>query len=162
MKNLSTWLLVFFMIMFWAFRVAVAVSAQLLIDFGGITPLNLNLEIVLLFAVLVCIVLIIKRKMIGALLYLIFHGMYFGLDIANTVTRMLESEAEIGMAGADYLNTFISFIGIILPIAVLFDMIVDKSRKLNPKDKKTDWFYTNEEYDRNLDERADKNNYRTM
>ena len=34
--------------------------------------------------------------------------------------------------------------------------------KNNPKDKKTDWFYTNEQYDRQLDERADKNNYRTL
>ena len=34
--------------------------------------------------------------------------------------------------------------------------------KNNPKDKKTDWFYDNEQFDRKLDERADKNNYRTM
>ena len=38
----------------------------------------------------------------------------------------------------------------------------DKNRKAHPKDKKTDWFYKNEQYDRKLDERADKNNYRTM
>ena len=29
------------------------------------------------------------------------------------------------------------------------------------EDKKTVWFYGNKEYDRQLDERADKNNYRT-
>lgn len=28
--------------------------------------------------------------------------------------------------------------------------------------KKTDWFYKNEEFDRKLDDRADKNNYRTL
>ena len=44
----------------------------------------------------------------------------------------------------------------------LFDLIIDKSRKANPKDKKTDWFYKNEQFDRKLDERADKNNYRTL
>ena len=55
-----------------------------------------------------------------------------------------------------------SIIGIILPLAVLIDLLLDKNRKLNPKDKKTDWFYKNEEFDRKLDERADKNNYRTM
>ena len=50
----------------------------------------------------------------------------------------------------------------VLAIAVLLDLLVDKNRKLNPKDKKTDWFYKNEEYDRKLDDRADKNNYRTL
>ena len=44
------------------------------------------------------------------------------------------------------------------PIKVL----LDKNRKNNPKDKKTDWFYQNEEFDRKLDDRADKNNYRTL
>jgi len=29
-------------------------------------------------------------------------------------------------------------------------------------DKQTDWFYKNKEYDRKLDERADKNQYRTL
>ena len=42
------------------------------------------------------------------------------------------------------------------------DLLLDKNRKENPKDKKTDWFYKNEEFDRKLDDRADKNNYRTM
>lgn len=55
-----------------------------------------------------------------------------------------------------------SMLGIILPLAVLIDLVLDKNRKDNPKDKKTDWFYNNEEFDRKLDDRADKNNYRTM
>ena len=29
-------------------------------------------------------------------------------------------------------------------------------------DKKTDWFYKNEQFDRKMDDRADKNNYRTL
>ena len=41
-------------------------------------------------------------------------------------------------------------------------MLLDKNRVNNPKDKKTDWFYKGEQYDRQLDERADKNNYRTL
>ena len=38
MKNFSTWLLVLFMIMFWVFRVIVALMYQLHLDFGGIVP----------------------------------------------------------------------------------------------------------------------------
>jgi len=41
-------------------------------------------------------------------------------------------------------------------------LLLDKGRKANPKDKKTDWFYNNEQFDRKLDERSDKNNYRTL
>ena len=55
-----------------------------------------------------------------------------------------------------------SMLGIILPLAVLIDLLLDKNRKNNPKDKKTDWYYGNEKYDRKMDERADKNNYRTL
>ena len=38
--------------------------------------------------------------------------------------------------------------------------MVNKIRKRDPKDKKTDWFFQNEQYDRKLDDRADKNQYR--
>jgi len=43
---------------------------------------------------------------------------------------------------------------------VLFDLLFDKNRKEHPVDKKTDWFYKNENFDRKLDERADKNHYK--
>lgn len=161
MKNFSTWLLVLFMIGFWIFRILVTLTAELNMDFGGILPLNRGMEIALLFAVLVCIILVVKRKMIGGLLYLLLHGMYFGVDLCNHVNAIIAAEQGVQLAG-NYINTVISFIGIIIPIVVLFDLLVDKSRKLNPKDKKTDWFYKNKDFDRNLDERADKNNYRTM
>jgi hypothetical protein len=159
MKNLSTWLLVMFMVMFWVFRMIVAITYELGIDFGGIVPLNMNLEIILLFVVLLAMVLIIKRKIIGALIYLLGYGMYFGVDLYNNVMLILEGQE---LAIMTYLNTFVSLIGMVIPIAVLFDLLADKNRKAHPVDKKTDWFYKNEDYDRKLDERADKNNYRTL
>ena len=42
----------------------------------------------------------------------------------------------------------------------VMDIFLNKDRKGSTKDKKTDWFYTNEQYDRKLDERADKNQYK--
>ena len=51
---------------------------------------------------------------------------------------------------------------IIIPIAVLIDLLLDKGRMAHPVDKKTDWFYKNEQFDRKMDDRADKNNYRTL
>ena len=159
MKNLSTWLLVMFMAMFWAFRIIVAITYELGIDIGGIVPLNMNLEIILLFVTLLCMLLVIKRKIIGALIYLLSYGMYFGIDLYNNIMLIFEGKE---LAIMTYLNTFISLIGMIIPIAVLFDLLADKNRKVHPVDKKTDWFYKNENFDRKLDERADKNNYRTL
>ena len=49
MKKLSTYLVVMFMIMYWIFRVVVVLMAQLGKDFV-VQPLNMNFEIVLLFA----------------------------------------------------------------------------------------------------------------
>ena len=157
MKNFSTWMLVMFMAMFWAFRVIVAIMPNFGTTLGGIEPMNSQMEIILSFVVLACMVLVVKRKLLGALIYLIGYGMYFGVDIINKIGVIAEG-ADI----STIFNVLISLIGIILPIAVLFDLLLDKGRKANPKDKKTDWFYNNEQFDRKLDERSDKNNYRTL
>lgn len=165
MKNFSTWILVIFMAMFWLFRMVVAFTHEVGENLGGIEPLNQTMEIVLLFIVLVCILLIIKRKIIGALIYLLAYGMYFGNDLVNRITMLTIETREIATSNNDimlYLNMFISLIGIALPVAVLFDLLLDANRKVNAKDGKTDWFYKNEQFDRQFDERDDKNNYRTM
>ena len=60
------------------------------------------------------------------------------------------------------MDMFVALIAIALPIAAVFDILLDKTRTKNPVNKETDWFYKNEQYDRKLDERADKNNYRTL
>lgn len=159
MKNFSTWMLVMFMIMFWLFRLVVAVMPEFGIDFGGIIPLNKTIEVILLFVVLLCMILIVKRKTIGAIIYLLSYGMYFGVDLINNINLLIQSET---LTITQSLNTFISLIGMIIPLAVFLDILLDKGRKANPKDKKTDWFYKNEKFDRELDERADKNNYRTL
>lgn len=160
MKNFSTWMLVIFMIMFWIFRIIVTLTSELNIDIGFV-PLNSQMEIILLFVTLLSIILVVKRKIVGGLIYILSYGMYFGIDLSNNVMKLLEqSEIPVGMT--IYTSTFVSLLAMILAVAVLLDLLVDKSRKVNPIDKKTDWFYKNEQYDRKLDERADKNNYRTM
>ena len=163
MKNFSTWMLVMFMVMFWIFRIIVAFTYELGIDFGGIEPFNQTMEIILLFVVLVCIILIAKRKMIGALIYLLAYGMYFGTNLITGITTLATATPDINVSNLGlYLNTFISLIGVAIPVVILFDLLLDKNRKANPKDNKTDWFYKNEQFDRKMDDRADKNNYRTM
>ncbi len=118
--------------------------------------MNMNMEIILLFVTLACIVLIAKNKIIGAIIYLIGQGAYFGVDLFNSITKIMEGSTGL----LNYSNIFISFIGIIIPIFAMFNMLVDKTRKQFPSDKNTDWFYKNEQFDRKMDERADKNQYR--
>jgi hypothetical protein len=158
MRNFSTWLLVMFMVMFWIFRAVVAFCTEMSIDCAGLTVLNMNIEIALLFITLLCLILIVKRSLIGGLIYLLSYGMYYGVYIFNNVKILMENSISIDVLT----NLFISVIGMIIPIAVLIDLLADKNRKAHPVDKKTDWFYKNENYDRKLDDRADKNNYRTL
>ena len=157
MKKFSTWMLVMFMVLFWLLRVVIALAYELKWNFAGLVPLNQSMEIALLFVFLLCLILIVKRKMIGALLYLLTYGMYFGTNVTSNIQTILDV-ANGTTDISQYLNLFMSVIGIILPIAVLLDLLWDRERKENPKDKKTDWFYKNQKFDRKMDERADKNN----
>lgn len=159
MKKFSTWMLVMFMVLFWLLRVVIALAYELKWNFAGLVPLNQSMEIALLFVFLLCLILIVKRKMIGALLYLLTYGMYFGTNVTSNIQTILDV-AKGTTDISQYLNLFMSVIGIILPIAVLLDLLWDRERKENPKDKKTDWFYKNQKFDRKMDERADKNNYK--
>ena len=159
MQKLSSYLLVIFMIMYWGLRIIITLSAQLGGDFVGVVPINMTFEIILLFAFLLCVILVIKRKVIGATLYLALYGIYFGGDLTEKL-RIITSGETLTM---DQMACgFFSLIGIILALAVLIDLLFDKGRKIHPVDKKTDWFYKNEQFDRELDDRADKNNYRTL
>ncbi len=155
MRSMPSYLLLIFMVMFWIFRIVVAFTSSLAIDIG-FTPINMNFEIILLFVTLVSIALVGKRMLVGAIIYLISYGLYFGVDLYNIVMQIMQAQTTV----TDYSNTLASFIGVVLPLAVFFNMLMDKNRTNHPVDKKTDWFYKNDEYDRKLDERADKNEYR--
>lgn len=158
MKNLSSWLITIFVMMYWLFRVVVAITGSMGIDFI-VAPIDTNIEIALLFIVLICIPFIFKRKLLGAIVYLGVYGWYFGRDLIENVMKIINNET---LSMQTYTEMFFALIGVALPILVLFDILLDKTRTKNPTDKKTDWFYKNEQYDRKLDERADKNNYRTL
>ena len=83
MKSLFSYLLIIFVIFFWILRIAVALTASINIDIG-IQPIDLTMEIILLFVTLVAVILVIKRNIIGALIYFSSYLLYFG---ASTITR---------------------------------------------------------------------------
>lgn len=155
MTSMFSILITMFGGMFWLLRVVVAITYSMSIEFP-IAPLNFNTEVILLFLTLICMIFIIKRNIIGALVYFVGYGLYFGTDLYNNVTNVINGQAVI----SDYLSLFISFLGVLIPFLIVMDIFLNKEGKGNTKDKKTDWFYTNEEYTRKLDERADKNQYK--
>ena len=83
---------------------------------------------------------------------------YFGGYIFTNAIPVLMSGETMDMSVMQ--NTLVSAVALIIAFCVFFDLLVNKIRKRDPKDKKTDWFFNNEQYDRKYDERADKNQYR--
>ena len=150
MIGMLSYLISFLGILFWGFRVVVVFCATMQIDFM-VTPINLNLEIALLFVSIPCFALILKRNLAGAFVYFIAFTAYFGNDLYRCLTTNTGSMETI----------LIDALGVILPLISLIDIGINKDRMGTLEDKKTVWFYGNKDYDRKLDERADKNNYRT-
>ena len=158
MKSLSSWLLVMFMAIFWIFRIVVAFQAQYEQDFGGFIAFNMTIEVILLFVVILCMALLLRRNIIGGIIYLIGYGYYFGGYLLTNVLPVLISGENLNF---DILqNAMVSAVGLLIAFCVFFDLIIARVRRKDPKDKKTDWYFQNDKYDRKYDERADKNEYR--
>ena len=157
MKNFSSWLIAMFAFMFWGFRLLGTVLNSIGIEFM-FAPSNMTMEIALLFITFICICFMVKRKLLAALIYLIAHFIYYGPAFVQHFMQIADKTLSTEL----YMGTLFEFFALVLAIAALFDVLLDKNRKAHPTDKKTDWFYTNKDYDRKLDERADKNNYRTL
>ncbi len=161
MSNFSTWMIAIFMVMFWLFRAIVALCTQYSIDFLGLEAYNFNVEVIIAFATIICIILVVKRKMVGSLIYLVIYGSYFGEHLVANIIPVLQGKATLTMDLS--MNLISDLIAIVLALFSVVDMLVDKGRKVNPIDKKTDWYFKNEKYDEELkerDQREDKNEYK--
>ena len=158
MKSLASWLLFLFMGMFWIFRFIVALYAQDGGDFGGFIAFDYKIEIILLFVTLVSIVLIVRRSLIGALLYLGTYGYYFGGYLLKNVFPPLMDGNTLDISTLQ--NALVAGIAIVIAFCAFLDILVAKIRRNRFSDSKTDWFFNNKKSDRKFDERADKNQYR--
>lgn len=158
MKSLSSWLLVMFMAMFWIFRIVVAFQAQYEQDFGGFIAFNMTIEVILLFVTILCMALVLRRNIIGGIIYLGSYGYYFGGYILTNAIPTLINGETLSMGVLQ--NSMVAAVGLLIALFVFFDLLIARVRRRDPKDKKTDWYFQNEKYDRKYDERADKNQYR--
>ena len=155
MKSLFSWLLTFLAVLFWGFRVAVCLMQSMGIDFID-TPYNFATEVGLLFLTIVSIILIFKRRVAGGAMYLLTYWIYFGVSAYAPFVAVLGGNSDITVIT----KLGVSVLGLILPALVFIDILLDRTRTSSRSNKETDWFYNNKEYDRQMDERADKNNYR--
>ena len=158
--SFGTLLIVMFMVMFWIFRAIVTACTQFSVDLIGIVSYVPSVEIVISFITFVCILLVIRRNLIGGLAYFLVYGIYYGQHLFNSLISIING----GTLSMDLsANLVCDLIAVLLAIFCLFDIILDKNRKSHPKDSKTDWYFNNKDYDEELkkrDSREDKNEYK--
>ena len=156
MKSLSSYLITIAAVIYWGFRVIVSLMYSMGQDFIC-QPLDANIEIIILFLTIPSIIFIIRRNVIVATLYFVMYAAYFGTILFNSLTGMT-AETEV-LALSDTTSIFITSLGVIIPFLVFCDVFLQRTR-FKPKDSNTDWYYNDKKYDREFDERADRNQYK--
>jgi len=157
MTNLFSYLITIFGVLFWFFRIVVAYFATTGDSFIC-QPLNITLEIVVLFLTVPCFVLVFKRSLVGATFYAGIYAAYFGTALYNTINHFTLEEHGIGMVSG--VNMIAAIAGVVIPLLTFFDILFNKNRMSLSKDRDSEWYYKNEKYDREMDERADRNQYK--
>ena len=155
MKELSSWLITILLFINWFLRLFGAInSVTPMVDDFFVSPSNQVVEVILLFGFLILIPFIFKRKIWAALILFGGYVYYLGGDLVSKISQMstLNLTQQSGL--------IFDVIGIVLSLFAVIDILLDIKRTKNPVDKKTDWYYKGDQYDRKLDDRADKNNYR--
>lgn len=161
MKSLLSWLITMFIALFWMFRIVVTLSVQYGAEsFGGFIVIENTFEIAMLFITLLCIVLIVKRKALGGIIYLVGYGLYFGGYVVNTVLPVFSKGETVEFEML--INVLVGLLAVILGFVAAADVVFERSRAKHYSDDKTDWYFKTDKYDRKYDERADKNQYRTL
>ena len=156
MKSLFSYLITIIAVIYWIFRIIVSLMFAMGKEFIC-QPLDANLEIIILFLTIPSIIFIIRRNLIAATLYFGMYAAYFATILWNSLTGM-PAEAET-LAFSDVPSVFATALGVVIPLLVFLDVLIQKSR-FHPADRNTDWYYENQKYDREYDERADRNQYK--
>lgn len=156
MKSLFSYLITFFAILYWIFRVIVSLMYATGTEFIC-QPLNPGLEILILFLTIPSIIFIIRRNLVVATLYFAMYAAYFGTILYNTLSGVLGGEGAVSFD--DTTAILFTALGVLIPFLVFLDIFIQRNR-FSPSDRNTDWFYNNEQFDRKIDERADKNQYK--
>ena len=149
--ELLSYMVNMFAIMFWLFRVYVALMVSSGSEIQFTTP-GLELEITVIFITLISIFMIFKRNLIFASIYLGTYFAFFTYGIA-LMNGNISTNKQL-------LNAMVMIAGIIIALLNFLDVMFNKNRKGSTKDNKTDWFYATDKYEREYDEKADRKQYK--
>ena len=155
MKNLASWLITIFVIMFWIFRLIVTYMSSIELQ-TPFAPTDMITEIIVLFISIVAILLYVKRNFLGAIIYAIAYGYYFGVNAFNSLINLINNPTNLEAGTA----LFAPLVALVLVVCVLLDLALNKDKHEGRDKKNTHWFYKDKKYERKLDERADKNQYK--
>ena len=149
--ELISYMVNMFAIMFWLFRVYVALMISGGSEIPFITP-GIEMEIAVIFITLISIFMIFRRNLIFASIYLGTYFAFFTYGIA-LMNGNISTNTQL-------LNAMLMILGILIALLNFLDVMFNKNRKGSTKDNKTDWFYATDKYEREFDERADRNQYK--
>lgn len=149
--ELISYMVNMFAIMFWLFRVYVALMISGGTEIPFTTP-GIEIEIAVIFITLISIFMIFRRNLIFASIYLGTYFAFFTYGIALMNGNITTS--------TQLLNAMLMILGILIALLNFLDVMFNKNRKGSTKDNKTDWFYATDKYEREFDERADRNQYK--
>lgn len=149
--ELISYMVNMFAIMFWLFRVYVALMISGGTEIPFTTP-GIEIEIAVIFITLISIFMIFRRNLIFASIYLGTYFAFFTYGIA-LMNGNITTNTQL-------LNAMLMILGILIALLNFLDVMFNKNRKGSTKDNKTDWFYATDKYEREFDERADRNQYK--
>lgn len=152
--ELISYLFSMFAVFFWLFRlvVAFAPSVNWSLPFESFNP---TVEIILLFISVLGLIGIFKRKLFLTTIYFASFFAYYGFEAYNIIVNN-----PGGITGLPLQNLLIFTAGILIALLNFLDVLFNKERKGSTKDKKIDWYYDEGKFERDIDERTDKNRYR--
>ena len=153
MNALFSFLLLFLAIIYWMFRVIVCLMATMQLEFFMV-PYNTTFEIIMLFAIVACTVLIVKRNIIGPIVYLSLAFTYFG----SSLYERFMAGASLDIISSS--EVILEICGILIPLFMFLDILTNKTKMNFAEARKTEWYFGTDKYDRQYDERADRNQYK--
>lgn len=152
--ELISYLYSMFAILFWLFRLVVcfAPSVNWSLPFISTNPI---IEIILLFISVLGLIGIFKRNTFLTAIYLASFFAYYGYEIYTIIGNKLDVFSNVQIT-----NLVIYIVGLLIALLNFLDVLFNKERKGSTKNKNLDWYYDKGKFEREIDERADKNRYR--
>lgn len=152
--ELMSYLFSMFAVFYWLFRIVVSLSPSLNLNLPFVSA-NPTFEIVLLFVSLLGLVGIFKRKTFLTAINLAGFFAYYGYEISLIIGDSIDE-----LSALDMQYIFIYSLGILIALLNFLDVLLNKERKGSTKDEKIDWYYDEGRFEREGDDRSDKNRYR--